>query len=103
MVRFLVLYPEPDDVVAFDHHYFDIHVPLAKKLPGLRNYTVSHGTTTMRGDGGWHLIAELDWDDMDSLRRDFSSELGKAAAADLEELAKSCPGIQSMVFELREP
>lgn len=48
MVRFLVLYPEPDDVVAFDHHYFDIHVPLAKKLPGLRNYTVSNGTTTMR-------------------------------------------------------
>lgn len=77
MVRFLVLYPEPDDAVAFDHHYFDIHVPLAKKLPGLRNYTVSHGTTTMRS--------------------------GKAAAADLEELAKSCPGIQSMVFELREP
>lgn len=103
MVRFLVLYPEPNDAKAFDHHYFDIHAPLAKKLPGLRNYTVSHGATTMRRDGGWHLIAELDWDDMDSLRRDFSSELGKATAADLEELAKSCPGIQSMVFELREP
>jgi uncharacterized protein (TIGR02118 family) len=29
MVRFLVLYPQPADVGAFQRHYYDVHVPLA--------------------------------------------------------------------------
>jgi uncharacterized protein (TIGR02118 family) len=103
VVRFLAFYPQPADLVAFEQHYFDVHVPLAKKLPGLRRYTVSRGAMTIRGAETCHLIAELDWDDMDSLRRDFSSELGKAAARDVDELAKLCPGIQTVVFELDEP
>jgi uncharacterized protein (TIGR02118 family) len=28
-------------LVAFDKHYFEAHVPIAKKIPGLRKYEVS--------------------------------------------------------------
>ena len=30
-------------LVAFDKHYFEAHVPIAKKIPGLRKYEVSRG------------------------------------------------------------
>lgn len=45
-------------------------------------------------------MAELDWDDMDSLRRDFSSPLGQATARDVDELARLCPGVQSLTYEV---
>ena len=36
MTRFLILYNKPDDVRAFERHYNETHIPLAKKMPGLR-------------------------------------------------------------------
>src|SRR5215831_162460 len=103
MIRFLVVYPQPTDAAAFDHHYFDVHVPLARQVPGLRRYTVSRNTAPIRGPEPVHLVAELDWDDRESLRRDFASPLGQEIARDVEDnLAKLCPGMHSMVFELEE-
>jgi uncharacterized protein (TIGR02118 family) len=77
MVRFLVVYEQPTDIAAFDRHYFDVHVPLAKQLPGVRRYSVSRNLTPVRGPRPYHLVAELDWDDIDALRRDFGSPLGQ--------------------------
>lgn len=102
MVRFLVLYPPPTDVEAFEKHYFEVHVPLAKRLPGLRRYTVSRNPARVRGPQPCYLMAELDWDDMDSLRRDFASPLGQETARDADKLAGWCPAIQSIIFELEE-
>jgi uncharacterized protein (TIGR02118 family) len=42
--RFLVLWGTPQDRAEFDRHYREVHIPLAKKLPGLRRYTQSAGT-----------------------------------------------------------
>ncbi|HET9059382.1 MAG TPA: EthD family reductase [Acidimicrobiales bacterium] len=100
MVRFLVLYPQPMDREAFERHYFDVHVPLAKQLPGLRSYTVSRNASPVRGEERFFLVAVLEWDDMGSLRRDFSSALGQATARDVDELARLCPGIQSLIYEV---
>jgi uncharacterized protein (TIGR02118 family) len=43
MARLVVLYKTPKDVGAFDAYYFNTHVPIAKKIPGLRTYEVSKG------------------------------------------------------------
>ena len=43
MARMVVIYRTPKNVEAFDRHYFEIHVPLAKKIPGLRKYEFSDG------------------------------------------------------------
>jgi len=37
-------------LVAFDKHYFEAHVPIAKKIPGLRKYEVSQGPVATPGD-----------------------------------------------------
>ena len=102
MVRFLVLYPPPTDAEAFDKHYFEVHVPLAKQLPGLRRYTVSRTPSRVRGPGPYYLVTALDWDDMDSLRQDFGSPLGQETARDADKLAEWCPAIHSMIFELED-
>jgi uncharacterized protein (TIGR02118 family) len=103
MVRFLVLYPQPTDVAAFEQHYFGVHVPLAKRLPGLRSYTVSRDLVLIRGQSPIYMIAELDWDDMASLHRDFASPLGQEAGRDVDKLAELCPGISSVTFQLDTP
>ncbi|HSS26015.1 MAG TPA: EthD family reductase [Mycobacterium sp.] len=50
MARLVVMYDTPSDVDAFERHYNDVHVPLAKRYPGLRRYTCSHEPTeALRG------------------------------------------------------
>jgi uncharacterized protein (TIGR02118 family) len=100
MVRFTVLYPQPTDPAAFDRHYMEVHVPLAKKLPGLRSYTLGRRPSATRGAEPYYQVAELDWDDMDSLQRDFASPLGQELARDVDQLAEICPGIHGMFYEL---
>lgn len=99
MVRFLVVYEEPEDAEAFDRHYRQVHVPLAKRLPGLRRYTVNRGGAPVRGEAPFHLVAELDWDDMAALEAAFASPEGRAAAADVEQLRAT---VRSMIFEVEE-
>jgi len=36
MAELVVLYKMPKDPKAFDKHYFEKHIPIAKKIPGLR-------------------------------------------------------------------
>jgi len=101
MVRFLVLYRTPADPEEFERHYRDVHIPLARQLPGLRRYSISRGPLSgVRGGEPYHLIAELDWDDMDALRAAFASPIGQATGADVPNLATG--GVQSMVYQLEE-
>ena len=99
MVHFFVAYEHPSDTAAFDRHYFDVHVPLAKRLPGLRSYSISRNPTPVRGPEPY-LVALLVWDDMDSLRQDFASSLGQEMSRDVDQLATLCAGVRSTVFEL---
>ena len=47
MAGMVVIYKKPADVKAFEKHYFETHIPLAKKIPGLRKYEISHGPVTV--------------------------------------------------------
>ncbi|GAA1616529.1 EthD family reductase [Nonomuraea sp. NPDC048882] len=55
------------------------HVAFARKLPGLRKYTVS---VSNGEDGAYDSVNELYFDDEDARAAAFGSEHGKAAAAD---------------------
>lgn len=100
MVRFLVLYNQPEDPAAFDRHYREVHIPLTKKLPGLRRYTLGRQATAIRGGEPYYLIAELEWDDMAALQKAFQSPEGQATAQDVPKFASS--GVQSMIYEVEE-
>jgi uncharacterized protein (TIGR02118 family) len=98
--RFLAVYETPADPGVFDRHYRQVHMPLLRRLPGLRRYTVSRDVTALYGEP-YYLVAELDWDSMADLRAAFASPEGRATADDaarLEELA----AVRRMIFTADE-
>ncbi|MBO0875621.1 MAG: EthD family reductase [Pseudonocardia sp.] len=99
--RLLVLYETPADPDSFDRHYREIHVPLARRLPGLRRYTASRDVTAARGGAPYYLAIELDWDSMDQLRAAFASPEGRATAEDATRLQRLTT-MRSMIFTVED-
>jgi len=101
MARLLVMYKVPRDTVAFDKHYFEKHVPIAKKIPGLRKYEVSQGPViNPMGSSNYHLVAVLHFDDTAAIQNAFASAEGQAAVADVQTFATG--GVDIFMFENRE-
>jgi len=97
----VVLYKTPTDPAAFDKYYFENHIPLAKKIPGLRKYTVSKGPiATPGGPSALHLIATLSFDSMADIGTAFASPEGRATAADVPKFATG--GVEMNFFETTE-
>ena len=99
MSRFVVMYDTPSDIEAFERHYREVHIPLAKQLPGLRRYTVSHDATPVIGEP-YHLVAMLDWDDMESLGAALDSEAGNRTAEDAITNLSRYTTIRGMIVQL---
>ena len=103
MARMIVIYRTPKNVEAFDRHYFEIHVPLAKKIPGLRKYEISDGPIAMPvGTSDVYRIATLYFDDLAAIERAFASAEGQAAGADRRLFAPDESGVQMFLFDNRE-
>ena len=87
MARLFVMYKTPQDAAAFDKHYSEKHVPLAKKIPGLQKYEISQGPLRQPdGTSDYHLIAILHFDDVAAIQNAFGSAEGQAAVADVQTL-----------------
>jgi uncharacterized protein (TIGR02118 family) len=101
MAQVVVTYKTPKDPAAFDRYYAETHIPLAKKMPGLRKYQVSQGAVaTPAGPSGVHLIAMLTFDNMAAVQAAFGSPEGQAAAGDLPNFASG--GADIMFYDSRE-
>ena len=98
--RFVVLYDTPSDVEAFERHYNDIHIPLAKQYPGLRGFTRSHHPAAVLGEP-CYLVVMLDWDDMAALEAAFASEIGRRTAEDAANLAHYAT-MRGMILQLED-
>lgn len=100
MARMVVIYRTPQDPKAFDEHYFGVHVPLAKRLPGLRKYDVSRRPiVSPAGDPEPYLIATLHFDDLASMRAAFGTPDGRALAADRRMFAPNDDDLQMYLFD----
>jgi uncharacterized protein (TIGR02118 family) len=103
MAKMLVIYRTPKDPRAFDEHYFNVHVPLAKELPGLRKYEVSRRPiVTPAGDPEPYLIGTLYFDNLDAIRQAFATPTGRACAADRRVLAPNDDDLQMYLFDTEE-
>ena len=101
MAELVVMYKTPKDTSAFDRHYFEKHVAIAKKLPGLRKFTVSQGpVATPAGPSTFHLIATLTFDSLAAIQSAFASPEGRAAAADVQTFASG--GADMILYDTRE-
>ena len=75
--KIIVLFGKPTDPQLFDKQYWKDHIPIAKQMPGLRKYTVHKVVTAPRGEPAYYQVAELEFDNMDSLKNAISSQAGK--------------------------
>ena len=87
MAQLLVLYNTPTDAAAFDSHYHKIHIPIAKKIPGLRSYTINKRPVQALSGTAPYLVATLTFDSMADVQAALASPEGQAAAGDVPNFA----------------
>jgi uncharacterized protein (TIGR02118 family) len=101
MAQLVVMYKTPKDAAAFDEYYFGTHIPIAKKIPGLRKYEVSKGpVATPAGPSDFHLVALLHFDSVAAIQAAFASAEGKATAKDVRNFASG--GVDMILFDTKE-
>jgi len=101
MARFVVMYDTPSDVDAFERHYNDVHIPLARQYPGLRGYTRSHAPAAVIGEP-YYMVVMLGWDDMAALEAALGSEIGQRTAEDAAAHLTRYATFHGMILQLDE-
>ncbi|MBP9091697.1 EthD family reductase [bacterium] len=95
MVKLIALYKTPADIADFDNQYFNTHIPLAMKMPGLLKAEISRVTGAPMGTTEYYLMAEMYFESKEALDAAMSSPEGRASAKNLMGFAKE---IVSMMF-----
>jgi uncharacterized protein (TIGR02118 family) len=101
MAQLVVMYKTPKDAAAFEKHYSEKHIPIAKRIPGLKKYEISRGpVATPAGPSGYHLVAMLHFDNLAAIQGAFASAEGQAAVADVQSFATG--GVDIIMFDTRQ-
>jgi uncharacterized protein (TIGR02118 family) len=88
MVKLIAMYKTPSDIEEFEKHYYEVHMPLIDKMPGLLKTEVSKISGMPGQESKYHLMAEMYFENMDKLNESMASPEGKAAGKDLMGFAK---------------
>jgi uncharacterized protein (TIGR02118 family) len=83
MIKLIALFKKPSEVEVFDRHYENIHLPLVRNLPGIRELEVTRVVGAPIGESRFHVMAELYFDNKDAMDAALASPEGKALAKDL--------------------
>lgn len=99
MIRLLVLYGHPADPAAFDRYYRDVHISIAKKMKGLRKWTIGKVQGTPDGaPSPFYYVADLFMDSREEFEQLLASPEGQAAVADVPNYATG--GVQFVYTEV---
>ena len=87
MVRLLVLYGQPKDPAAFDKYYQEVHIPLAKKMKGLKKWTIGKVLGAPNGPSPYYYVADLYAESRATMEAILATPEGQAAVADVPNYA----------------
>ena len=87
MPTLTVLYGVPADADAFRRHYEEVHVPLAKALPGATALRYSLAVETLAGEAPVFASFHADFPTREALDGALASPEGQAAQADVPAFA----------------
>jgi uncharacterized protein (TIGR02118 family) len=100
-VRLLVLYGHPEDPEAFDKYYYDVHIPIAKKIKGLKKWTIGKVVGTPDGSPSpYYFLADLYAESPEALQAIMSSPEAQAAVEDVPNFATG--GVTFVITEIEE-
>lgn len=100
VAKFVALYKTPANVAEFDKRYFEQHMPIAGKIPGLQRVEISRVVGSPMGYSEYHLMAELYFDSVEAMHAGMASPEGKASGKDIMSFAKDI--ITMMFAEVEE-
>jgi len=83
-IKIVTLWGTPNDADAFEKEYAEIHLPLVASLPGLKGAVASKAL-----NGPYYRMAELLFEDADSLGGAFGSEQAQKLLADSARLQEA--------------
>lgn len=88
MYRLTVLYGHPKDATEFDRYYHAVHIPLAKKMQGLKGWTIGKCESASPGTlPPYYMIVGLFAETRADLEAILASPEGQAAIADVPNFA----------------
>jgi uncharacterized protein (TIGR02118 family) len=87
LVKLIALYKQPPVPAEFDAAYFNTHLPLIAKVPGLQKTVVTRFTRTVMGDA-LYMMAEMSFSDKDALKAGMKSPEMAEAGANLNSFAE---------------
>ncbi len=102
MAKMTVIYQTPKDIESFEKHYSEIHIPLAKQLPGLIKYEISDSTVASTTGHSSYRIANLYFHSIEAIKNAFASEVGQKCAADRKILAPGNEDVQIYLYDTKE-
>jgi len=85
-VKLIALYKRPNDLQAFEQAYFNTHLPLMNKVPGLRKTVITRFSRTLMGDD-FFMMAEMYFTDSSALKAGLKSPEMAAAGENLNGFA----------------
>ncbi|HEY4554509.1 MAG TPA: EthD family reductase [Bacillaceae bacterium] len=83
MFKMIALFKKPEDPAAFDEYYFNTHIPLTEKIPGLRKLEVTKFTGSPMGDSPYYLMCEMAYDSKEAFKEASRTEESKASGKDV--------------------
>jgi len=88
MIQVTALYNHPQNPAAFDEHYQEVHIPLVRKLLGLKGFTITKPTTlNPQEPSPYYLMAHLYFEDMGTFQTALQSPEGQAVVNDVRNFA----------------
>lgn len=88
MCRLTVLYGHPTDPDAFDRYYREVHIPIARRMKGLKGWTIGKCQSAVPGERApSYMIVGLYADTRADLETIIASPEGQATIADVPKFA----------------
>lgn len=88
MTRLTVLYGHPKDPREFDRYYHDVHLPLARKMNGLRGWTIGKCQSAEPGKlPDYYLVVGLYANSRAEMEAILDTPEGRATIADVPNFA----------------
>jgi uncharacterized protein (TIGR02118 family) len=100
-MKLVALYKQPQDPAAFEQSYFNSHLPLISKVPGLERIVITRFTRTLMGEI-FFMMAEMYFTDESALKAGMRSPEMAAAGENLNSFAA---GLVTLMFaeEQKQP
>jgi uncharacterized protein (TIGR02118 family) len=86
--KIVALYKKPQNPQEFERRYFDEHVPLVNRMPGVQHWEISKYAGSANGEEPYYMLVELYYENMDALKASLDSKEGKEAGDHIMSFAK---------------